>query len=146
MTTRDFWPIMSTPELRVLETVAGPGLLGEIHLGLARCWAEHEDIPTFIRMTVATGVAEIGANIVQYAGGARPVPVRMDIEVLPYQMKVVFIDEGVPATVDLAAVRTPDVLAKRGRGLALASAVLDGLFYQREGNCNQWTLVSRSFE
>jgi serine/threonine-protein kinase RsbW len=94
---------------------------------------------------VATGVAEIGANIVQYAGGGRPVPIRMNIEVLEHQVRVVFTDDGEPATVNLEAVVTPDVHAKRGRGLALASAVLDRLSYHRLGNRNQWTLISRSF-
>ena len=136
---------MTAPE-RVLETVTGPEVLGEIHRALDCCWAQHWNVPAAIRMTVATGAAEIGANIVQYAGGGRPVPMRMDIEVLQHQVKVVFTDEGEPATVDLGAVSTPDALAKRGRGLALASAVLDGLFYHRRGNCNQWTLVSRSFD
>lgn len=39
----------------------------------------------------------------------------------------------------------PDALAKRGRGLALASAVLDRLVYRRHENYNQWTLLSRRF-
>lgn len=136
---------MTAAQHRVLETVTGPELLGEIHLALGRCWAKHGNVPAFIRMTVATGVAEIGANIVQYAGGGRPVPIRMDVAVSHHHVEVVFTDEGEPATVDLEAVSTPDVMAKRGRGLALASAVLDGLSYHRLGNCNQWTLVSRSF-
>jgi serine/threonine-protein kinase RsbW len=136
---------MTGPENRVLETVTGPELLGKIHRALDLCWAQHGNIPARIRTAVATGSAEIGANIVQHASGGRPVPIRMDIEVLPHQVKVVFSDQGEPATVDLAAVRIPDALAKRGRGLALAMAVLDGLYYRRRGNHNQWTLISRNF-
>lgn len=136
---------MTAPENRVLDSVTGPELLDEIHRALAYCWAQHLDVPASVRMTVATGAAEIGANIVQYAGGGRPVPFRMDIEVLQHQVKVVFTDEGEPAAVDLEAISTPDVLAERGRGLALASAVLDGLSYHRHRNCNRWTLISRSF-
>lgn len=136
---------MNTAEHRVLETVTGMGLLGEIHRTLDRCWAQHPDVPASVRMTVATGAAEIGANIVQYAGGGKPVSIRMDIEVLQHQVKVVFTDEGDPATVDLEALRAPDPLAKRGRGLALASAVLDELSYCRNGKRNQWTLVSGRF-
>jgi serine/threonine-protein kinase RsbW len=132
-------------EHRVLGTVTGPGLLDKIHRTLDHCWAQHPSVPASIRIAVATGVAEIGANIVQYAGGGRPIPIRMDIEVLQHQVKVVFTDEGQPATVDLEALRAPDPLAKRGRGLALASAVLDELSYHRKGHRNQWTLVSRSF-
>jgi serine/threonine-protein kinase RsbW len=137
---------MTPPDHRVLETVTRPEVLGEIHRALDRCWAQHRDIPASIRMTVATGVAEIGANIVQYAGGGRPVPIRMDIEVLQHRVKVVFTDEGEPATVDLESLSAPDPLAKHGRGLALASAVLKELSYHRTGNCNQWTLLSRRFD
>lgn len=79
---------MSASEHRVLETVTGPEFLGEIHLALARCWAEHADIPTSIRMTVATGATEIDTNIVQHAGEARPVLVRLDIEVLRHRVKL----------------------------------------------------------
>jgi serine/threonine-protein kinase RsbW len=136
---------MTAPQRRVLETVTGPDLLDKIHRALDRCWAQHRDVPASIRMTVATGVAEIAANIVQYAGGRRPVPIRMDIEVMQHQVKVVFTDDGEPAAVDLEAVSTPDALAKRGRGLALATAVLDELSYLRRENHNQWTLISRTF-
>lgn len=136
---------MTAPDHRVLETVTGPDLMDKIHRALARCWAQHLNVPASIRMTVATGVAEIAANIVQYAGGGGPVLIRMDIEVSQHRVTVVFTDEGEPATVDLEAVSTPDALAKRGRGLALTTAVLDALSYRRYGDLNQWTLVSRAF-
>lgn len=136
---------MSAPERFVLDSVTGPELLGDIHRALDRFWTQHREVPVPIRIAVATGVAEIGANIVQYAAGERPVPVRMDIEVSRHQVKVVFTDEGEAARVDLEALRAPDPMAKRGRGLALASAVLDELCYHRHRNCNQWTLISRSF-
>lgn len=96
---------MTTSETRVVETVAGLELLGQIHRALDRCWAQHG-------------------------------PVRGSIQVREHQVEVVFSDEGEPATIDLEAVSTPDVLAERGRGLALASAVLAGLSYQRLENVN----------
>lgn len=95
---------------------------------------------------MATAVAEIGANIVQYAGSGRPVKLRMEIEVVAHQVTIIFIDDGMPAAVDLDAVSLPDVEAKQGRGLALAAAVLDTLSYDRDDPVNRWTLVSQPFD
>jgi anti-sigma regulatory factor (Ser/Thr protein kinase) len=38
-----------------------------------------------------------------------------------------------------------DVLAERGRGLAMAKLVLDKLTYRREARVNYWTLASHTF-
>ncbi len=130
----------------MLDTVTGPELLDEVHGALQHFWTEHQNVPASIRMTVATGVAEIAANILQHAGARRSVPVRMNVEAFPHRVRVVFTDEGEPAAVDLAAVGTTDPLAQSGRGLALASAVLDGLYYDRHGDRNTWTLVSQRFD
>lgn len=137
---------MTSSDLPALETVTGPEVLNEIHRALDRTWVKHHHVPTAVRIAIATGAAEIGANIVEHAGGSRPVPLRMTIEVSAHHVTVVFTDEGVPATVDLDGVNLPGASAKQGRGLALASAVLDRLSYHRRGNCNQWTLVSRAFD
>lgn len=136
---------MTSTDVLVLDTVAGPDVLGEIQRTLEHTWARHRHVPAEIRMTVATGVAEIGANIVKHAAAGQPVPVRMSVELLAHQVRVVFTDEGDPARVDLGAVRLPGASATHGRGLALASAVLEGLSYQRDGAVNQWTLTSRRF-
>jgi serine/threonine-protein kinase RsbW len=133
---------MTCPDHHLLETVTGPGALSEIHRALNNVWACHPEIPSAVRAAMATGVAEIGGNIVEHAGRSGPVPLRMVIEVTPRMVTVVFTDEGDAVTVDLDALSLPDASAKHGRGLALASAVLDQLTYRRRGICNQWTLVS----
>lgn len=140
MTTPD-----PTPDPLVAEMVTGQDVLGGIHRTLDCAWERHRHVPAAIRMTVATGAAEIGANIIQHAGADRPVPVRMCVEVLPHQVRVVFTDDGDPAPVDLDSVSLPGVSATHGRGLALASSVLAELSYHRLGTRNQWTLVSRRF-
>lgn len=137
---------MATPDHLVLETLTGPGVLGEVHCALDRAWVQHGDVPASIRISVATAVAEIGANIVQYADGGRPVNLRMEIDVAPHRVTVVFTDDGKPAAVDLNSLSFPDCGAQHGRGLALASAVLDGLSYRRDESRNHWTLVSRRFD
>lgn len=68
----------------------------------------------------------------------------MEVQALPGEVRVQFTDDGVAARFDLNAVRMPDAMAERGRGLALARAVLDLLCYQRYA-CNHWTLVSKQF-
>jgi len=133
---------MTSPDRHLLETFTGPGALSEIHRALNKMWARHREIPSAVRSAMATGVAEIGANIVEHAGSSGPVPLRMVIEVTPGSVTVVFTDGGDAVKVDLDALSLPDASAKHGRGLALAAAVLDQLTYRRRGTCNQWTLVS----
>lgn len=134
---------MTSPDRHLLETVTGSGALSDIHRALNTMLACHREIPSAVRIAMATGVAEIGGNIVEHAGKSGPVPLRMVIEVTPATVTVVFSDEGDEVNVDLDALSLPDASAKHGRGLALASAVLDQLTYRRRGTCNQWTLVSR---
>ena len=56
------------------------------------------------------------------------------------------IDDGNEAHVDLGSACMPeDVLAERGRGLAMAKLVLDRLTYRREAGVNHWTLTSHPF-
>jgi len=137
---------MNASDHLVLETVTGPKLLGEVHGTLDRAWAQHRHVPRSIQIGIATAVAEVGANIVQYADVGIPVPLRMDVDVGPHRVTVIFIDGGKPAVVDLDTVKFPAASAKQGRGLALASAVLAKLSYKRHDALNQWTLVSRRFD
>jgi serine/threonine-protein kinase RsbW len=95
-------------------------------------------------MSIAT--AEIGANIVEHCAVVRPTNLTMDVAMLADRVRVEFVDDGGPVTVplDLQSVQMPDEMAERGRGLALARAVLDELIYHRT-QLNHWTLVSRGF-
>lgn len=135
---------MSQSETRVLETEAGPGALGDIETALERTWSAHPNVPTTVRMHMAIAAGEIGANICEHAAASRPVRIWMDVRVLPSQVHVEFTDDGDPVHVDLAAVTMPDDTAERGRGLALAQAVLEQLSYRR-AELNHWILVSKHF-
>jgi len=136
---------MNRPETRVLETAAGPGALREIETALERTWSAHPHVPRTVRMHMAIAAGEIGANIVEHAASGRPVRIWLDVEVSPSRVNLEFTDDGEPAQIDMNAVRMPDDLAERGRGLALARAVLDELTYRR-ADCNHWTLVSKRFD
>lgn len=128
----------------VLDTVASPATLGEIDNVLKRVWSACAHVPDRIRLQVGIAVAEIGANIIEHAGRSRAVRMRMEVRVLPNEVRVSFIDDGFPAQIDLGAVRRVDEWAESGRGLAMAQAVLDRLCYRRNW-VNHWTLVSRPF-
>lgn len=135
---------MSLPESRVLETTTGSDTLDEIDDVLQQVWSDHADVPDSTRLNVGIAAGEIGANIVEHAAQGRAVPVRMEVVVTTNRVRVDFTDEGAPASVDLATVCLPEDMAERGRGLALARAVLETLSYRRD-SANHWTLVSKPF-
>lgn len=135
--------VVADPE--VLDTVAGSATLDEIGIMLERMWSVHSHVPDEVRTQVAIAVGEIGANIIEHSASARPVRLRMEVLVSPGQVRVAFLDDGPPAVVDLTGVpEMPHHTAERGRGLALAHAVLDRLSYHRN-LFNHWILVSNRF-
>lgn len=135
---------MSQTDNRVLETIAGPSVPGDIEAALQRTWSAHPHVPPTVRMHLAIAAGEIGANIVEHAARLRPVRIWMDVRVLPGQVHVEFTDDGDPVQIDLSTVSMPDDTAERGRGLALAQAVLEQLIYRR-AELNHWILVSEPF-
>ena len=128
----------------VLETVTGSATLDEIGSMLEEMWSAHSHVPPTVRTQVAIAVGEIGANIIEHAASDRPVRLTMEVLVLPDAVRVSFLDDGPPVDVDLESPKMPDQMAERGRGLAMAHAVLDRLHYRRSF-VNHWTLVSRRF-
>jgi serine/threonine-protein kinase RsbW len=135
---------MNQSESAAFETVSGPGTLADIARFLDEVLSTHQHVPDTVRMQVSIAAGEIGANIMEHAGRAQPVSIRMEVRVLIDEVWVEFIDDGAPAELDLTAVRLPDDMAERGRGLALAQAVLEKLKYRRNAK-NHWTLVSKRF-
>ncbi len=135
---------MTQPESQVFETSAGPQTLDEIADVLERTWAVHGRVPGPIRMQMGIATAEIGSNIIEHSGQGTPVWIRMEVQVLPNAVQVEFRDDGIPARLDLTAVSLPDDMSERGRGLALAQAVLQSLSYRRS-SLNHWLLVSKPF-
>jgi serine/threonine-protein kinase RsbW len=135
---------MNRSENPSFETVSGPDTLADIARFLDGVLSTHQHVPDTVRMQVSIAAGEIGANIMEHAGRAQPVSIRMEVRVLIDEVWVEFIDDGAPAELDLTAVVLPDDMAERGRGLALAQSVLDKLTYQRNAK-NHWTLVSKRF-
>lgn len=135
---------MNRSENPSFETVSGPDTLADIARFLDGVLSTHQHVPDTVRMEVSIAAGEIGANIMEHAGRAQPVSIRMEVRVLIDEVWVEFIDDGAPAELDLTAVGLPDDMAERGRGLALAQSVLDKLTYQRNAK-NHWTLISKRF-
>lgn len=129
----------------VLTTSAGPRALAEIGAALQAAWADNLHVPADVRMNVGIAVAEVAANILEHATESTAVQIRMELRALANEVWVQFVDDGSPARVDLTALTMPDELSERGRGLALAQAVLARLTYRRDRH-NHWTLVSKPFK
>lgn len=136
---------MSDPELWTLETVSGPGALAEVRQTLAQMWRSHPEVPDSVQAEIGIAAGEIAANIVEHATKERPVHIRMEVAVLKDEIEVRFVDDGRALDVDLGTVRLPAALEERGRGLAIARAVLRNLSYQRTDDGNHWTLLSERF-
>ena len=136
---------MTKPEPVVLETITGPDTLDEIQRCLDEFWTAHTGVPQAIRTQVVTAVAEVGANIIEHAAKSGPVPIRMELRLMPGAVHIDFNDQGIPADVDLDTCSMPIEIAERGRGLPLTQAVLDHVSYQRDDTGNHWTLVSKRF-
>ena len=112
----------------ILRTVAHQGRsMTEATLG--RVWSMNAGVPPAIRTHTGIAVAEIVANIVEHgSAGHRLCADEMHVSVQSDHVLVVLIDDGNEAGIDLASVGMPgDVLAERGRGLAMAKSVLSGL-------------------
>lgn len=136
---------MNRPERNSsLDTTTGPDTLDEIQQHLDDFFAINDAVPANIRLTLSIAVAEIGANIIEHAGAGKSLKLHMAVELLPNEVRISFIDDGVPAEVDLDAASLPDDDAERGRGLAIAKAALGQLTYHRNA-ANHWTLVSQRF-
>ena len=133
-----------TADSGVLDTTTGAATLEQIGTMLEQMWSVHDHVPAAVRTQVAIAVGEIGANIIEHAAQHRPIRLRMEVLISPEEVRVAFLDDGLPAQVDLGKAAMPDPMAECGRGLALAHAVLDRLSYHRN-KFNHWILVSKPF-
>lgn len=127
----------------VVEMFGCPTVLDQIHKVLDVLWLRHPEVPVPARMQMELACVEIGGNIVEHSGDDSVVRMRMCAEVCGSEVSVSFCDDGAPARVDITDANMPPELEERGRGLAIAVAVLDELHYRRDGRTNHWTLTRR---
>lgn len=127
---------------RATEIAAGPGALDEVQSVLDSFWSLHVEVPARVRMEIGIAAAEIAANILEHGFA---ISLRMELGLTPNEVHVEFAYAGEPVAVDLHSVSMPDEVAERGRGLAIAQAVLSLLSYVRDEAGNHWKLVSKAF-
>lgn len=125
----------------VLDGLAVPESIDELHGLLAQAGEENPDVAPTDLMMFETAVIEIAANVVEHGRPAGEVTYHFRLHVLDDRLEACLSDSGdepcdMPVTAAL-----PDEMAERGRGLALAEAALDQLVYQRCEERNTWRMV-----
>ena len=125
----------------VLETVAAPASLDEVHALFDELWGDAPDVVASDRMALETAVSEVAANIVEHAAGGRTVSMRLVLEAGRDSVEARLEDAGYPYDEDAVVTATgDDDIPERGRGLPLARALTDEIVYERDGPVNRWYL------
>ena len=99
-------------------------------------------VPPADVMMFETAVMELANNVVEHGRPAGQVAWRFSLQVLPDALTARLSDSGeeYPGWHSSGVPEMPGEMAESGRGLALASAVLDELDYQREDGVNVWLM------
>lgn len=141
---------VTTLESRIeLSAPATPEIMDLVHAMLEHLWGTCPDVSDRDRMRFEMSVIEILGNVVEHAYAADNTDIpgqegrRFEIVVGITEANLMahLGDNGLPTELDLSGVAMPDVLAESGRGLALATAALDDLSYERVGGRNLWDLL-----
>jgi serine/threonine-protein kinase RsbW len=125
----------------VLEGLAVPESLNLLHDLLERVGSEHPDLDAGDLMLFETAVIEVAGNVVEHGRPQGAVSWTFRLAVHPDRLEARLSDSGeeYPGGTWGTAMPT-DPLQEDGRGLALATAVLDALEYERDGEINHWTM------
>lgn len=112
----------------------------QLHAALAAFWHEAGVAPE-AQIRFGTALAEVVANILQYAVGPGDAPIQLRLRYTPARIEAQLVDRGRAWDRPAIAKSLPDDWHERGRGLAIAGAMLDTLQYRRFRNLNCWRLV-----
>lgn len=126
----------------LLEGLAVPQTLHELHDLLDRVGSEHPDVLSDDLMRFETAVIEIAGNVVEHARPKGKVTYTFALHVRPDRLEGVLDDGGQPVS-DSDVSAMPDQWSEDGRGLPLARAALDELRYEREASRNLWRMIKR---
>lgn len=125
----------------VIEALAVPETIGDLHELLALVGRENADVSATDLMMFETAVIEIAANVVEHGRPEGQVFYTFRLWLLDDRIEAALSDSG-DELYDKPLVATlPNEMAERGRGLALAEAVLDELVYERRDERNTWKMI-----
>ncbi|WP_278312449.1 ATP-binding protein [Lolliginicoccus levis] len=126
-----------------LTAAALPESLDAVHDLLARLWESAPSTDDTHRMRFETAVAEIAGNIVTHGRASGTRTFSLAVTIREGLLEARFKDDGSKQNLDMLTASLPGDLAESGRGLAIASALLDELHYRREPGENTWHLAVR---
>jgi serine/threonine-protein kinase RsbW len=131
-----------TGEHYELAGIAVPGDMEQLHDLLEQASAEHPHVPAADVMMFETAVMELANNVVEHGRPEGQVRWQFSLRVLPDALTARLSDSGeeYPGWHTTGVPDMPGETAESGRGLALASAVLDELDYQRVDGVNTWVM------
>jgi serine/threonine-protein kinase RsbW len=127
----------------VLDGLAVPQSLNELHDLLERVGAEHPELTESDLMLFETAVIEVAGNVVEHGRPPGEVRWAFRLQVHPDRLEARLSDGGQEYPGGTWGTEMPDSMHEDGRGLALADAVLHSLTYQRRDDANHWTMVRR---
>lgn len=122
-----------------LSTVPSAGI-EQLHAALAAFWHE-APITTEAQIRFSTALVEVVANILQHAVRGYDAPIQLRLRCTPYRIEARLVDRGRAWHLPATTFSLPADNEESGRGLAIASAILDTLQYRRFRDVNCWRLV-----
>ena len=126
----------------VLEGPAVPESLDLVHDLLEQVGREHPDLEPGDLTMFETAVIEVAGNVVEHGRPPGHVSWTFRLSVLPDRLEGELSDSGEEYGGGTWGTTMPsDLLQEDGRGLALATAVLDSLEYERAATANHWTML-----
>jgi serine/threonine-protein kinase RsbW len=125
----------------VLEGLAVPESLNLLHDLLEEVAAEHPQLSAADLMMFETAVIEVVGNVVEHGKPQGRVKWTFRLQVRPDRLEGRLSDGGQEYPGGPWGTDMPDPMDEDGRGLALATAVLDSLSYERDAGVNHWTMV-----
>lgn len=126
----------------LLEGLAVPESLGLLHDLLDRVGREHPEIDSADLMLFETAVIEVAGNVVEHGHPQGNVAWTFQLVVLDERLEASLSDSGEEYPGGTWGTTMPiDPMQEDGRGLALATAVLDALTYERRDDVNHWRMV-----
>jgi serine/threonine-protein kinase RsbW len=126
----------------VLEGLAVPESLNLLQDLLERVGRDHPGLGAGDLMMFETAVIEVAGNVVEHGRPRGRVTWAFRLSVLPDRLEAQLSDSGEEYPGGTWGTSMPDdLLQENGRGLALATAVLDSLDYRRSRGANHWTML-----